>query len=469
MNKEKIFNILRNFGYVISSNLLTLIVSSVVILILPKVIGVNEYGYWQLYTFYLTYIGFFHFGWCDGIYLKFGGENYSDLDKKYFASQVSSFIFFQSIISLLSIIASLLFSKNSSTLFIFLALSLNFVITNTRLLFIYTLQTTNRIKEASIITISDRFIYVIFLLFLLFSNNTSFQRMIIADNIARVISLFCALYICKDITFISDRKLIQIKDSWDNIKVGSNLMLANIASSLIIGVVRFAIQKGWDIATFGKVSLTLSLSNLVMTFINAIGIVVFPMLKRTSSDRLALVYKSMRLILMLTMLTMLIVYYPLRIILEYWLPAYKDSLEFMGMVFPMIVFEGKTSLLLNTYLKAMRQEKLIFKINFLTTIISIFMAIISVVFLKNLSFSVLSIVILLSFRSTLLELKVTRLLNLNIFKDLFLEFIMVLIFICGNIFLDMRISLILYLISLMVYYFITFNKKNISLKNLLRM
>ncbi|HFR3408373.1 TPA: hypothetical protein ACHU7V_001771, partial [Streptococcus suis] len=133
MNKEKIFNILKNFGYVISSNLLTLIVSSVVILILPKVIGVNEYGYWQLYTFYLTYIGFFHFGWCDGIYLKFGGENYSDLDKKYFASQVSSFIIFQSIISLLSIIASLLFSKNSSTLFIFLALSLNFVITNTRL------------------------------------------------------------------------------------------------------------------------------------------------------------------------------------------------------------------------------------------------------------------------------------------------------------------------------------------------
>lgn len=459
MNKEKIFNILKNFGYVISSNLLTLIVSSVVILILPKVIGVNEYGYWQLYTFYLTYIGFFHFGWCDGIYLKFGGENYSDLDKKYFASQVSSFIIFQSIISLLSIIASLLFSKNSSTLFIFLALSLNFVITNTRLLFIYTLQTTNRIKEASIITISDRFIYVFFLLFLLFSNNTSFQRMIIADNIARVISLFCALYICKDITFISDRKLIQIKDSWDNIKVGSNLMLANIASSLIIGVVRFAIQKGWDIATFGKVSLTLSLSNLVMTFINAIGIVVFPMLKRTSSDRLALVYKSMRLILMLTMLTMLIVYYPLRIILEYWLPAYKDSLEFMGMVFPMIVFEGKTSLLLNTYLKAMRQEKLIFKINFLTTVISIFMAILSVVILKSLSFSVLSIVILLSFRSTLLELKVTRLLNLNIFKDLFLEFIMVLIFSCGNIFLDMRISLILYLISLMVYYFITLNKK----------
>ncbi|MGV3162887.1 lipopolysaccharide biosynthesis protein [Streptococcus hyovaginalis] len=469
MNKEKIFNILKNFGYVISSNLLTLIVSSVVILILPKVIGVNEYGYWQLYTFYLTYIGFFHFGWCDGIYLKFGGENYSALDKKYFASQVSSFIIFQSIISLLSIIASLLFSKNSSTLFIFLALSLNFVITNTRLLFIYTLQTTNRIKEASIITISDRFIYVIFLLFLLFSNNTSFQRMIIADNIARVISLFCALYICKDITFISDRKLVQIKDSWDNIKVGSNLMLANIASSLIIGVVRFAIQKGWDIATFGKVSLTLSLSNLVMTFINAIGIVVFPMLKRTSSDKLALVYKSMRLILMLTLLTMLIVYYPLRIILEYWLPAYKDSLEFMGMVFPMIVFEGKTSLLLNTYLKAMRQEKLIFKINFLTTIISIFMAVLSVVILKSLFFSVLSIVILLSFRSTLLELKVTRLLNLNILKDLFLEFIIVFTFICGNIFLDMRISIILYLISLMVYYYITFIKENISLKNLLRM
>ncbi|MGT2832829.1 lipopolysaccharide biosynthesis protein [Streptococcus halotolerans] len=468
MNTDKLKKIVKNFGYVITSNLLTLIISSLVILVLPKVIGVNEYGYWQLYTFYLTYIGFFHFGWCDGIYLKFGGKIYENLDRSYFSSQISSFIIFQSVISLISIVLSLVLTDGGDTLFIFIALSLNFVITNTRLLYIYTLQTTNRIKDASIITIADRFIYALLLVVLLLLNHVSFKNMIIVDNIGRLISLIYAVIVCREITFTPRIQPFKLKDSWDNIKVGSNLMLANIASNLIIGVVRFAIQKGWDIATFGKVSLTLSLSNLVMTFINAVGVVVFPMLKRTHPDKLSRVYESMRLLLMLAMLTVLLSYYPIRLILENWLPAYKVSLEFMGIIFPMVVFEGKTSLLLNTYLKAMRQEKLIFKINFLSTLMSVFVALISVGLLKSLYLSVCSIVILLAFRSTVLELYLTKLLNIELSKDMFLELLIVLVFIFANIFAKIQISLIIYIMALIIYYCITLNKKNITLLKSLR-
>lgn len=461
MKKEKIIEILKNFSYVIVSNFLTLIVSSVVILIMPKVIGVNEYGYWQLYTFYLTYIGFFHFGLCDGIYLKFGGYNYYSLDKKYFSKQIYGLFFFQSVISLISIIITIISTKNSDLLFIFLALSLNFVITNTRLLFIYVLQTTNRIKEASIITISDRFVYVIFILMLLLSQNVSFQNMIIADNIARFLSLIYAFHIGKDLTVLSDKKWFDVKESFDNIKVGSNLMLANIASSLIIGVIRFAIQKGWDIATFGKISLTLSLSNLVMIFINAIGIVVFPMLKRAKEEKLVSVYRSMRITLMISMLTLLLIYYPLKVILGIWIPAYKESLEFMGMVFPMIVFESKTSLLINTYLKAMRNEKIIFQVNVLATVVSLIVAVISVWLLHNLFLSVLSIVIILAFRSTLLEIKLAKLLKISVLREISLEFGIVLVFIVGNLLFGLTTSFLIYLIALGIYYALTINKDDI--------
>ena len=65
--------IIANFSYVVLSNLLTVIVSSLVVLILPKIMGVEEYGYWQLYIFYLSYAGFVHLGWVDGIYLRYGG------------------------------------------------------------------------------------------------------------------------------------------------------------------------------------------------------------------------------------------------------------------------------------------------------------------------------------------------------------------------------------------------------------
>ena len=57
--------IIANFSYVVLSNLLTVIVSSLVVLILPKIMGVEEYGYWQLYIFYLSYAGFVHLGWVE--------------------------------------------------------------------------------------------------------------------------------------------------------------------------------------------------------------------------------------------------------------------------------------------------------------------------------------------------------------------------------------------------------------------
>ena len=39
-------------------------------LILPKFLGIESFGYWQLFLFYVSYIGFFHLGINDGVYLS---------------------------------------------------------------------------------------------------------------------------------------------------------------------------------------------------------------------------------------------------------------------------------------------------------------------------------------------------------------------------------------------------------------
>ena len=79
--KKKLFSIIKNFSYSLTSNLISFIISALVVLIIPRIIGVEDYGFWQLYLFYSSYIGFLHFGWNDGIYLRYGGEEYEELDK----------------------------------------------------------------------------------------------------------------------------------------------------------------------------------------------------------------------------------------------------------------------------------------------------------------------------------------------------------------------------------------------------
>ncbi len=71
-------------------------------------------------------------------------------------------------------------------------------------------------------------------------------------------------------------------------------MLSSIASMLILGTIRFFVQQRWSIETFGKLSFTLSISNMFLTFVNAVGIVMFPLLRRTNQQRLPELFRILR-------------------------------------------------------------------------------------------------------------------------------------------------------------------------------
>ncbi|MEH7500413.1 hypothetical protein V7251_23500, partial [Cytobacillus firmus] len=252
-------------------------------------------------------------------------------------------------------------------------------------------QSTNRIKEYASVTMSGRIIYVLVIILLLVVGIRDYQLLIVSDLIGKLFSLSLAIYYCKDIVF---RKVFSyyfsFREAVRNTKVGIKLMIANIASTLIIGVVRFGIEHSWDIETFGKVSLTMSVSGLMIVFINAIGIVIFPILRRTDNAKLSQIYITIRDFLMFILLFFMIVYFPLKGFLLFWLPNYAESLMFMALIFPMIVYEGKTVLLLNTYFKTLRKEKVMLRINLFSLFISILTTLLTTILVKDLNLAVLS-------------------------------------------------------------------------------
>ncbi|WP_327083738.1 hypothetical protein U0700_01310 [Streptococcus suis] len=447
--------LLLNSSYAITSNLLSLLVSTLVILILPKLIGVEEYGYWQLYLFYTSYVGFAHLGWIDGIYLKYGGEEYERLDKQKFFSQFIAYSLFQTIIAILIFVVGNSIDVGTNKEFIFNMLSLTLLATNLRFFVIYLLQTTNLIKESVRIMILDRVLYICLLLGLIVGGIYSYKLMIVVDVIGRFISLFYGIYLCRDIivhklTFFK----LDISEVIDNIKVGSNLMLSNVASMLVIGTVRLGIEKRWDVATFGKISLTLSISNLIMTFINAVGIVIFPMLKRTEKSELPELYVKIRTLLMPVLLGFLLLFFPLRTVLMIWLPKYADSLLYMALIFPISVFEGKMALLINTYLKAFRMERTILFVNLLSMLLSVLLTIVTTFIFPNLILATLSITFLLFFRCFLAEMLLAKSLEISVALDALIEAIIAVIFIFAAWALPSLAGFLVYLVIYIIYMWI---------------
>lgn len=259
MNIKRLF---KDFGFVISSNLFTFTISTIVILVVPKIIGVKEYGYWQLFMFYSGYLGVFHLGWLDGIYLRYGGEKYERLNKSLFSSQFILLMFMQSIFALIIILVAVIV-RDKQYSFILYALALSLLINIAQSYCKFVLQITDRIREYSEVMILANVIYVVIVISLIFINLRDFRLLIISFIFGNFVALIYAIYVLKDLFFqhySSNRQFWSLSEAVTNIRVGSQLLIANVAAMLIIGVVRMGIQHGWGVATFGRVSLTLSIS-----------------------------------------------------------------------------------------------------------------------------------------------------------------------------------------------------------------
>jgi O-antigen/teichoic acid export membrane protein len=319
----------------------------------------------------------------------------------------------------------------------------------------FVFQATSKIKEYAKVVSIGKLLYFAIIIVCLFIGINEYRLMIIGDLIGILVSLLYAIYISRDIVFIKPMLfIIDLKIALQNISIGSKLMLANIASMLVIGVVRFGIERVWDVETFGKVSLTLSVSNLLMVFINAVGIIIFPILRRTNESKLSDIYSIMRDFLTAILFGLLVGYYPIRSILSAWLPKYSESLRYMALVFPMFIYEGKMALLINSYLKTLRKEKLMLKLNVISVLISLFFTVLTTLLLKNLDFAVLSIVVILAIRSVLAESVLSKLLSIDLKKDILLELALTLIFILSGWFINSWITTIVYGTAYVSYLYI---------------
>lgn len=459
MNKNVRY-LFRNVSYTIFSNGINLAMSILVAFIVPKLFGVREYSYWQLYSFYASYVGFFHFGWADGIYLRFGGEQYEHLNHSYFSTQFWLLVFLEIIIALSIGFISFFMISDPNKKYILIITGICCIVQIPRTLLQYLLQTTNRIVSFAKNAIWEKVIYATLVFFILVCGVRYYKPLLLADLFARMCTLGMLCYTCRDIVFSPITNIIAgIKEAWINMTVGMKLMFGNIASMLITGIMRFSIEQNWDIETFGKVSLTMAVSNMLMVFVSAVGIVIYPLIKHISKEQMADIYGQMRTLLMVVVLGLMCFYYPGKIFLSNWLPQYAESLNYMALLFPICVFESKMSMLINTYLKALRKERIIFGVNWITVLLSCLFAIIFAYVLKSLTLSILSITLLSGVKCILMENMLARHLKITIYSDVVQEMLLVIVFVFSGWLIQSWYCLIIY--SIFYFFYLLLHKNTI--------
>lgn len=461
----------KNLIISIVAQVISLATSFILNFIVPKFIPELDYSYWQTFVLYVGYAGVLQFGLLDGIVLRYSQYDYEELDKARVRSQFQFLLVFVTICCIGTCFISALFTKGVSW-HIFVLVSVGIVTKNIFGYTSYTYQITNRIKYYAFLVIAQRVAYAVFVAILLLFKVQDFYWYCIAELFGDIVGIIIGIFSNKGLYFGKSIPIKEVfKEVGTNISCGIMLMIANFSSAFLVGGAKMVVQWHWDELLFGKVAFAFSASNLFLTFVTAISVVLFPSLKRMKEEELPELYKKIRDVISPLLFFAMIFYFLLCFILNAWLPKYSASLTYLGILLPIIIFSSKVSLLTNNYLKAYRKEKLMLIINVICVVIGFGMALLCAYVFDNLDLLLYSVVFIIMVRSIASEIVVSKLINKKFYKDFIIELIMTVAFIVIVRYLNLWQGCLIYFAAVIIYTVIY--RKNIvsmlrNIKNMIR-
>lgn len=446
------YNLKRNILYSVSAQIISLSVSFITGLIVPKFISEIQYAYWQTYQLYAGYAGIFHFGVLDGMVLRFSQYDYENLEKK----RVRSHFLF--LLGLESLLACLLFffSKGINQfaerrIFAFVAISL--ISKNLYTYSSFLLQITNQISRYARLVVAHRALYGAFVVASLIGRFGKYELFCMADLACDFFAIIYCAFLCKAAFFgVTESFRDAIRDIKASLTSGIKLMIANVSPSLLISNAKMIIQWCWGTLVFGQISFAFSLSTVFVTFLSAISVVLFPTLKRMDKNEYPDFYVGLRRISSRFLFGALLLFFPGYFILSLWLPSYLPSLSCWGILLPYIVFSARVNLLTNNYLKAYRKEQIMLFINIIIAVVAICLYVISAYILNNMIFVLLAVVISIASISMVSESIVGKLIGVSIRKDILMDIVLTVAFFISANLLDLRLGFFIYLFSYAAYF-----------------
>jgi O-antigen/teichoic acid export membrane protein len=363
--------VIKNMSIAFLAQGVSLVMGVIQSLLIPKLLGVTQYGYWQLFIFYSGYVGFFHLGLNDGVYLINGGKARDEIDKSLIYSQFIVSVVFETLVAIAVSCFAAASGFGAARVFVLICTAIFMVVQNAASYVMYVLQAMNETKLSSYSTMVERGVFLVPLVLLLALRVKTFEPYVIAFIFSSTVQL---IYCCYQVREFPKSGFegwpIALRESIASVRVGSKLMIANIASGLIVGVCRFAIDAKWGIKTFGELSFALSLLSLYTAFVSQASMVLFPSLKQSKYSEIKKFYVHARDTLSLMFPAVYALYFPMMWLLLLWLPQYAKSMSFFVFVLPICVFDSKMDITCTTMFKVMREESRLLYINLVTVAFS---------------------------------------------------------------------------------------------------
>lgn len=369
--------LIKNILGVLASNIITIIAGIFVSFLLPKMLSIEGYGLYKKFTLYSNYLGVCSIGIIDGIVLRYGGNDYNQLEKEKLRSYFSWYMIAIGFFSLILIIAAVLpLFVAEEYRFIVLMLAAYLVTMNVTGYFQQISQITQRFKEYSLRKILQSLSTVLIItpLFISFclGNDVSYESYVVLLMVVNYALTLWYVHTYKDIVF-GERDTL--KDTWRDVidlcRKGFPLLFANLCSTLILSLDRQFVSVLFTTEEYATYAFAYSMLSIVTVATSAISTVIYPLLKRMNISTLKENYSTMMGVVICLVFAICIGYFPLCIFIEWFLPKYVESLVIFRIILPGIAVTSAITVIMHNYYKVFDKTLDYFKKSLVILLLSV--------------------------------------------------------------------------------------------------
>ena len=373
--KEDKHSFKRNLMRVFSANFIYTITSILIGFLVPAILTLEGYADLKTYTLYMTYAGVLHFGFVDGIYLKYGGKDEDKINK----SKIKGEHIFLSILQLL-ITFILLFIAFLRQDKVFFLMSISILPANLVSFHKQYYQAVGNFKKYSLIMNIYTIAYALFNLALVFLlKSESYELYCLTNFICNLSVLIMA-----EVFFF--KKVRGVKADYDKkelkqiTKSGFFLMIGNLAAIFLYAIDKWFVKLFFETKDFSYYSFAVSMFNIIIVFLNSISITFYNIFAKEEKEEQV---KKIKTNLMIIGSLASTSYFVLAFIVSFFLKKYIPSLSIIAYSFATFPYLFVIKAIFVNLYKSRKKEKRYTKVVMMMLVIASLLNTLAMVIYKS--------------------------------------------------------------------------------------
>lgn len=326
---------------------LAAVFNTLLVFVIPRLVSVEEYGYWRLFLLYAGYVGFLHFGFADGALLRWAGRAFEAIHHEIGAGWKYLILEHLAVIVPVSLMLGAFPGLSREFRTVAISVLVFGLVMNSATLLQYSLQAGRIFRPVAIAAAAPPGIFVALAFFRSLWKTPTAHELIAMYEIAWMI-VVAYLWVR-----VKPRLSNSTASAWELGKtltaIGWPVVLANTGYGLVQSADRIVVSSALPIRDFAQYSLAASAMFVPITAIAAVSRVFFSHAAAVEHEDRARIYGHVSKFVLVAWILLLPYFFLLEAFVKKFLPKYLVALPVAGILILSVVFLAGIQILHMSY------------------------------------------------------------------------------------------------------------------------